>query len=311
MQEHDDVELVLDRQLVADLLIAAVAEVAGIADDRQRQVRERLLVPETYEIGGVLAGVVADEDLRDPRPEVGRHAIEHAGQGCDRVVSDDEDADPRCVVCSCFSSVDRQAASIAVAISSSGAMQKLPTKLDGPMLLAPVVHGDERGFFLECYRRNVYEELGIDDLVQDNHSRSRRGIVRGMHFQPGQAKLVRCVRGAILDVIVDIRRGSPQFGVWEAFALDDLHHHQLYIPDGFAHGFCVLSELADVTYKTSAYYDTFAGGRVRIRRSRGRDRVARRRRARRLRPRSARPDTGGTRVHAPVRVPRACVTGSP
>lgn len=134
-------------------------------------------------------------------------------------------------------------------------MQKLPTKLDGPMLLAPVVHGDERGFFLECYRRNVYEELGIDDLVQDNHSRSRRGIVRGMHFQPGQAKLVRCVRGVILDVIVDIRRGSPQFGVWEAFALDDLHHHQLYIPDGFAHGFCVLSELADVTYKTSAYYE--------------------------------------------------------
>ena len=134
-------------------------------------------------------------------------------------------------------------------------MQKLPTKLDGPILLAPVVHGDERGFFLESYRRNAFDELGIDDLVQDNHSRSRRGIVRGMHFQPGQAKLVRCVRGAILDVIVDIRRGSPQFGVWEAFALDDLAHHQLYIPDGFAHGFCVLSELADVTYKTSAYYD--------------------------------------------------------
>ena len=92
-------------------------------------------------------------------------------------------------------------------------MQKLPTKLDGPILLAPVVQGDERGFFLESYRRNVFEELGIDDLVQDNHSRSRRGIVRGMHFQSGQAKLVRCVRGAILDVIVDIRRGSPQFGV--------------------------------------------------------------------------------------------------
>jgi dTDP-4-dehydrorhamnose 3,5-epimerase len=135
-------------------------------------------------------------------------------------------------------------------------MQKLPTKLEGPMLLAPVVHGDERGFFLESYRRNVFEELGIDDeLVQDNHSRSRRAIVRGMHFQPGQAKVVRCVRGAIYDVIVDIRRGSPQFGQWEGFELDDAQHHQLYVPDGFAHGFCVLSDLADVFYKTSRYYD--------------------------------------------------------
>ncbi len=135
-------------------------------------------------------------------------------------------------------------------------MQKLPIKLEGPVLLAPVVYGDERGFFLEFYRRSLFEELGIgEQLVQDNHSRSRRGIVRGMHFQPGQAKLVRCVRGAILDVIVDIRRGSPQFGAWEGFLLDDVEHRQLYIPDGFAHGFCVLSELADVTYKTSAYYD--------------------------------------------------------
>ena len=134
-------------------------------------------------------------------------------------------------------------------------MQKLPSKLDGPLLLAPVVHGDERGFFLESYRRNEFAEFGIDELVQDNHSRSRRGIVRGMHFQPGQAKLVRCVRGAILDVIVDIRRGSPQFATWEAFVLDDRDHHQLYIPDGFAHGFCVVSELADVTYKISTYYD--------------------------------------------------------
>src|SRR5579859_1033444 len=108
-------------------------------------------------------------------------------------------------------------------------MQKLPTKLQGPLLLAPTVHGDARGFFLETYRRSTLDELGIDDeLVQDNHSRSRRGIVRGMHFQPGQAKLVRCVRGAIYDVIVDIRRGSPQFGQWEGFELDDAQHHQLY-----------------------------------------------------------------------------------
>ena len=138
-------------------------------------------------------------------------------------------------------------------------MRSLPTKLTGPILLAPTVHGDERGFFLESYRRSALADLGVEDqFVQDNHSRSREGVVRGMHFQVGQAKLVRCVRGAIFDVIVDIRSGSPQFGEWEAFRLDDAVHHQLYVPDGFAHGFCVLSELADVTYKVSTYYDAAA-----------------------------------------------------
>jgi dTDP-4-dehydrorhamnose 3,5-epimerase len=135
-------------------------------------------------------------------------------------------------------------------------MQKLPTQLEGPVLLAPVVHGDERGFFLESYRRIALAEFGIEgEFVQDNHSRSGRGIVRGMHYQPGQAKLIRCVRGAILDVLVDIRGGSPQFGQWEGFVLDDIDHRQLYVPDGFAHGFCVLSEVADVAYKVSTYYD--------------------------------------------------------
>lgn len=135
-------------------------------------------------------------------------------------------------------------------------MQKLPNKLDGPVLLAPVVHRDERGFFLETFRRDALEQLGIDEpLVQDNHSRSRRGIVRGMHFQPGMGKLVRCARGAIVDVVVDIRRGSPTFAHWEAFELDDEDHHQLYCPDGFAHGFCVVSEIADVVYRCTAYYD--------------------------------------------------------
>lgn len=135
-------------------------------------------------------------------------------------------------------------------------MHQLPATLNGPILLAPQVHGDERGFFLETYRRSALRELGIEpEFVQDNHSRSRRGTVRGMHFQPGQAKLVRCARGAILDVVVDIRPGSPQFGRWEAFELDDVAHRQLYVPDGFAHGFCVLSELADVVYKVSAYWD--------------------------------------------------------
>ena len=136
------------------------------------------------------------------------------------------------------------------------AMQSLPVRLQGPVLLAPAVHGDERGFFVETYRADALAELGVDArFLQDNHSRSRGGVVRGMHFQPGQSKFVRCARGAIFDVLVDIRRGSPQFGAWEGFRLDDSEHLQLYVPDGFAHGFCVLSEFADVTYKVSAYYD--------------------------------------------------------
>ena len=137
-------------------------------------------------------------------------------------------------------------------------MERLDTQLNGPVLVRPVVHGDERGFFHESYRRSRYAELGIpEEFVQDNHSRSRHGIVRGMHFQvgAGMAKLVRCARGGIVDVVVDLRRGSPTFGRWEAFELSDENLHQLYCPVGFAHGFCVTSEYADVLYKCSAYYD--------------------------------------------------------
>jgi dTDP-4-dehydrorhamnose 3,5-epimerase len=137
-------------------------------------------------------------------------------------------------------------------------MERLQTRLEGPVLIKPVIHGDERGFFHESYRRNVFAALGIpEEFVQDNHSRSRRGIVRGMHFQVGHgaAKLVGCARGAILDVLVDIRRGSPTFGQWEAFELTDENLHKLYCPIGFAHGFCVLSENADVMYKQAPYYD--------------------------------------------------------
>jgi dTDP-4-dehydrorhamnose 3,5-epimerase len=135
-------------------------------------------------------------------------------------------------------------------------MQQLQTKLEGPVLVQPQVHGDARGFFVETYRKSTYADLGIgEDFVQDNHSRSRRGVVRGMHFQRGQAKLVRCARGAILDVICDIRPGSERFGQWEAFELSDENGHQLYVPDGFAHGFAVTSVLADVVYKVSTYYD--------------------------------------------------------
>jgi dTDP-4-dehydrorhamnose 3,5-epimerase len=135
-------------------------------------------------------------------------------------------------------------------------MRQLPTRLRGPILIESTVHRDARGFFQEVYRRDLLAKLGIvDEFVQDNHSRSSKGIVRGMHFQPGMAKLVRCARGAILDVLVDIRPESHTYGEWESFPLDDQNCHQLYCPDGFAHGFCVVSEVADVIYKTSVYWD--------------------------------------------------------
>ena len=132
------------------------------------------------------------------------------------------------------------------------------SRLDGLVLLTPAKHGDDRGFFMETYRADAWAAQGVaTDFVQDNHSRSRRGTVRGMHFQlsPGQGKLVRVARGAVLDVVVDIRRGSPTFGQWEAFELDDAGAEQLWIPVGFAHGFCVLSDVADFVYKCTSYYD--------------------------------------------------------
>jgi dTDP-4-dehydrorhamnose 3,5-epimerase len=137
-------------------------------------------------------------------------------------------------------------------------MRTLDIRLPGPILLEPPVHGDERGFLCETYRRSTFMELGIrEEMVQDNHSRSRRGVVRGMHFSIGRGatKLVRCSRGAIYDVLVDVRRGSPTFGQWEGFELDDQTMRMLYVPVGFAHGFCVLSDVADVHYKQDAYYD--------------------------------------------------------
>jgi dTDP-4-dehydrorhamnose 3,5-epimerase len=130
------------------------------------------------------------------------------------------------------------------------------TKIEGPLLIEPVAHGDERGFFLESFRVDALAAAGVSlSFVQDNHSRSSSRIVRGMHFQPGQAKLVRCVRGSIFDAIVDIRAGLPTFGHWEGYELNDESHRQLLVPDGFAHGFCVLSDIADVVYKVSEYYD--------------------------------------------------------
>jgi dTDP-4-dehydrorhamnose 3,5-epimerase len=132
------------------------------------------------------------------------------------------------------------------------------TRLDGLVLVEPQVHGDSRGFFLETYARDEWKALGVDaDFVQQNHSRSSHGTLRGLHFQtsPGQAKLLRCARGEILDVAVDLRKDSPTFGEWEGHVLDDEGGRQLYVPIGFAHGFVVLSEVADVCYQVSSLYD--------------------------------------------------------
>jgi len=132
------------------------------------------------------------------------------------------------------------------------------TDFDDAKLIVPTVHADERGFLTEVYRRDALAAAGITaEFVQDNHSRSSRGVLRGMHLQIGDgvAKLVRCARGEILDVIVDVRAGSQTYGRWQAFGLDDRSQHLLFVPVGFAHGFCVRSEVADVCYSQTAYYD--------------------------------------------------------
>jgi len=137
-------------------------------------------------------------------------------------------------------------------------MEVFDIGLSGVKLIRPRVFPDERGFFLETYRVQPYAEQGINSaFVQDNHSRSVQGTLRGLHYQssPGQAKLVRAATGKIWDVVVDIRPSSPTFGQWEGVYLDDRSHEQLFVPVGFAHGFCVISEHADVVYKVSAPYN--------------------------------------------------------
>jgi dTDP-4-dehydrorhamnose 3,5-epimerase len=137
-------------------------------------------------------------------------------------------------------------------------MQIRELRLSGPKLIFPRVSRDNRGFFIESYQQPRYFEQGIDThFIQDNHSYSKRATVRGMHFQtePGQAKLVRVSHGKIFDAIVDIRVNSKTFGQWEAVILDGESHAQLFIPIGFAHGFCVLSEEAHVIYKASSVYN--------------------------------------------------------
>jgi dTDP-4-dehydrorhamnose 3,5-epimerase len=137
-------------------------------------------------------------------------------------------------------------------------MRVIETDLAGVRVLEPVVHRDDRGFFLESFRADRLDALGISDtFVQDNHSRSVARTLRGLHWQwrRPQAKLIRVVAGAIFDVVVDIRRKSPTFGRWIGVNLTSTDFRQLYVPVGFAHGFCVLSETADLEYKCSDYYD--------------------------------------------------------
>ena len=137
------------------------------------------------------------------------------------------------------------------------AIKKIPTSLPGVFILEPRVFGDERGFFFESYNRQTMAEAGIlEGFVQDNHSSSRRNVLRGLHYQLNQpqGKLVRVVEGEILDCAVDLRRSSPSFGRWEAVRLSSENKRMLWIPSGFAHGFCVKSERAQVLYKATDFY---------------------------------------------------------
>ena len=137
-------------------------------------------------------------------------------------------------------------------------MHKIETSLPGVFLIEPDVFGDERGFFLESYHADKFREMGIpNQFVQDNHSLSKRGTLRGLHYQlqNPQAKLCRVIRGEVLDIAVDIRRGSPHFGKWVGAVLSAENKHQIFVPAGFAHGFVVLSEEAEFLYKCDAFYN--------------------------------------------------------
>jgi len=137
-------------------------------------------------------------------------------------------------------------------------MQKYPTKIHDAFLLKPKVFGDERGFFLESWNRDTFRSLGINaDFVQDNHSRSSKHVLRGLHYQSGdaaQGKLVWVTSGIVFDVMVDLRKSSPSFGVWDGYYLTVDAHERLWVPAGCAHGFLVLSDMADFHYKVSSPY---------------------------------------------------------
>ena len=137
-------------------------------------------------------------------------------------------------------------------------MNVIPTALPEVLIVEPKVFGDARGFFFESFNQRAFQEqTGLDlEFVQDNHSRSSQGVLRGLHYQiqQPQGKLVRVARGSVFDVAVDIRRSSPRFGQWVGVELSEDNHRQMWIPPGFAHGFVVTSESADFLYKTTDYY---------------------------------------------------------
>lgn len=133
------------------------------------------------------------------------------------------------------------------------------------ILIKPKIFEDERGFFLETYKKDDFEKVGIKgEFVQDNHSKSKYGVIRGIHFQRepyAQAKIVRCIKGTIYDIAVDLRKNSPTFGKWLGVILSDKNHYQLYIPRGFGHAFCVLSDDAEIVYKVdNTYAPDYDGG---------------------------------------------------
>ena len=138
-------------------------------------------------------------------------------------------------------------------------MNVIPTSIPDVLIIEPKVFGDARGFFFESFNQQAFNSAtGLSlEFVQDNHSRSSKGVLRGLHYQLppyAQGKLVRCVRGAVFDVAVDIRKSSPTFGKWVGVELSEDNHRQFWIPPGFAHGFVTLTETADFLYKTTAYY---------------------------------------------------------
>ncbi len=136
-------------------------------------------------------------------------------------------------------------------------MNIIKTELDGVLVLEPTKYSDKRGFFIESYNKKILKEIGLDfDFVQDNHSRSTKDVLRGLHFQKNhpQGKLVRCVRGSVFDVAVDINKKSPNFGKYFSIELNDTNNRMLWIAPGYAHGFCVLSDVADFNYKCTEYY---------------------------------------------------------
>ena len=139
-----------------------------------------------------------------------------------------------------------------------GKFKFIKTFIEGVFIIEPTVFGDERGYFMETYHANEFKEAGLDmAFVQDNHSKSRKGVLRGLHFQytEPQGKLVRVIKGEVFDVAVDLRRDSPTYGKWEGVKLSEENKKQFYVPEGFAHGFLVLSDEAEFIYKCTNFYN--------------------------------------------------------